>query len=657
MIKAQQGWERKKRTAPTFQTGDKVWLDGRNIKMFHPTAKLVPKRHGPFPIVRVLSPITYELRLPVQWKLHPVFHVDLLTPYRETEFHGTNYDKPPPDLIDGEEEYEVERIVASRRFGRGRKLQYLVKWKGYPDAENQWVAKEDVFAEDAIREFQGSNSDSRVHIRRVQTDPESHLPICECPLPGLNHELSEKTSLTSTPVSHAGSSSSVYFAMSPTSTDENITASAASTAASTTTTITRLRSMITPEPPYAPIEPTFRQYADTHDSIGGADLTTPEEEIRSRNALARTLGTAPATATNIASWNTVVAVATDGTPITRDELDAVMRRFPTPAAGALSSLEPEDPGYHLLSQTTGEPCNDVPLTKAEVDRLLDALPQRTAGPSPGPLPTRPCHGTAEVVAGGRPVMEEAAARACPGSTGDAQEEGGRVVAVTGDPSEEDLFPAEHPFIRLEPAARPDDMPHLCATDGTPLYKGNVSNALLHAYTHPAAPRRRARPDQPPPGFVHNRGDQYVPFVTTHNNVRRQVDFVQTIFTADPLVLGIRTDTDFVFAKPLHATPEYVFGTRPIYVMEDLEVLDEGHAHRAMIDREVAELHDVTVRADIVRYRSLAADLGYLEGHLMELERQWGELSSKKLGCIRRLEMANILARLDTQRGHILDVEG
>jgi hypothetical protein len=74
-----------------------------------------------------------------------------------------------------------------------------------------------------------------------------------------------------------------------------------------------------------------------------------------------------------------------------------------------------------------------------------------------------------------------------------------------------------------------------------------------------------------------------------------VDFIQTIFTANPLVLGIRTDTDFVFAKPLHATPEYVFGTRPIYIMEDLEVLDEGHARHAMIDREIAELHDVTVR--------------------------------------------------------------
>jgi hypothetical protein len=92
-------------------------------------------------------------------------------------------------------------------------------------------------------------------------------------------------------------------------------------------------------------------------------------------------------------------------------------------------------------------------------------------------------------------------------------------------------------------------------------------------------------------------------------------------------------------------------------MEDLEVLDEGHVRHAMIDREIVELHDVTVRAEVVRYRSLAADLVYLEGRLMELERQWGEMSSKKLGCIRRLEMANILARLETQCGNFLDVEG
>jgi hypothetical protein len=44
----------------------------------------------------------------------------LLTRYREMDFHGPNYNKPPPDLIKGAEEYEVESILNSRCHGRGR---------------------------------------------------------------------------------------------------------------------------------------------------------------------------------------------------------------------------------------------------------------------------------------------------------------------------------------------------------------------------------------------------------------------------------------------------------------------------------------------------------------------------------------------------------
>ena len=128
-----------------------------------------------------MSPVNYRLELPMQWRIHPVFHINLLTKYNETPLHGINYQCPPPELIDGEEEYEVEKVIASRRFGRGRKLQYLVKWKGYPDLDNQWVSKEDVFADEVIREFKHSNPDQEVHIRRVVDSPLPHLPSGLCP--------------------------------------------------------------------------------------------------------------------------------------------------------------------------------------------------------------------------------------------------------------------------------------------------------------------------------------------------------------------------------------------------------------------------------------------------------------------------------------------
>ena len=169
MHKAQLGWIRdKEKKHHAYRVGDQVWLDGRNIKTYHPTAKLAPKRHGPFPIKRALSTITYQLTLPEQWKIHDVFHVDLLTPYRETEFHGPNYARPPPDLIREEEQYEVEQILDEHNHRRGRKKQYLVKWKGYPNSDNQWLdAKDMENAQELIAEFHNSNHELHSYIKRA----------------------------------------------------------------------------------------------------------------------------------------------------------------------------------------------------------------------------------------------------------------------------------------------------------------------------------------------------------------------------------------------------------------------------------------------------------------------------------------------------------
>ena len=128
--------ERSTRGFTPFQKHDKVWLDGRNLKIGYQSRKLAPKREGPFEITEVLGPVTYRLKLPNQWRIHPIFHASLLSPYRETETHGINFPKPPPDLIEGDNEYEVEAIIAHKKWGRG--FRYLIKWVGYPISDNTW---------------------------------------------------------------------------------------------------------------------------------------------------------------------------------------------------------------------------------------------------------------------------------------------------------------------------------------------------------------------------------------------------------------------------------------------------------------------------------------------------------------------------------------
>ncbi len=140
-----------------FKEGQKVWLEATHLKTTHPTAKLSPRRYGPFEITKKLSHVVYQLRIPQQWKIHDVFHTALLTPYKETEEHGPNYHEPPPDVIEGEPEWEVEQIVGARRFGCSRRLQYRVRWTGYSDAHDTWETADDVHAPQLTVDFWKGN--------------------------------------------------------------------------------------------------------------------------------------------------------------------------------------------------------------------------------------------------------------------------------------------------------------------------------------------------------------------------------------------------------------------------------------------------------------------------------------------------------------------
>jgi len=62
---------------------------------------------------RCVKHVAIPDQLPETWGIHDVFHASLLTPYKETDEHGTNFLEPPPELIEGEEEWEVEQILGN----------------------------------------------------------------------------------------------------------------------------------------------------------------------------------------------------------------------------------------------------------------------------------------------------------------------------------------------------------------------------------------------------------------------------------------------------------------------------------------------------------------------------------------------------------------
>src|SRR5713226_6621496 len=134
---ASQNWSANSHPIP-YQVGDQVWLEGKNLQTTFPSYKLAPQHHRPFKITSIIQGTLCKLELPPSWKIHPVFHTSLLSPYHETATHGPNFTWPPLELIDSNAHYEVEKVLNSWFFHN--RLQYLVNWVGYPDSENLWLA-------------------------------------------------------------------------------------------------------------------------------------------------------------------------------------------------------------------------------------------------------------------------------------------------------------------------------------------------------------------------------------------------------------------------------------------------------------------------------------------------------------------------------------
>src|ERR1700686_3908514 len=102
--------------------------------------------------------------------IHPVFHVSLLEQYCPNVLPGRTQPPPPPEEIEGELEYEVEKVLDSKVV-RGRLL-YLVDWVGYSPEERTWEPSEYLEgAADAVADFH------RRHPNRPSPSDIPNLPV------------------------------------------------------------------------------------------------------------------------------------------------------------------------------------------------------------------------------------------------------------------------------------------------------------------------------------------------------------------------------------------------------------------------------------------------------------------------------------------------
>jgi len=132
-----------------FNIGDKVMLSTLHRRQEYKkkgekrAAKFFPRYDGPYNITDVHAETSnYTLELPNSPNTFPTYHASELKSFLPNDsdlFPSREVPQPQPVVTSGGlEEYHVEKIIDSRRRGKG--WQYLVRWTGYGPEHDRWLA-------------------------------------------------------------------------------------------------------------------------------------------------------------------------------------------------------------------------------------------------------------------------------------------------------------------------------------------------------------------------------------------------------------------------------------------------------------------------------------------------------------------------------------
>ena len=124
---------RHRKEAKNYKVGDKVWLKLDKQYRTGRQSRKLDWKSAKYTVTEVVN--SHSVKLDTPPGHHPVFHVDRLRLASSDPLPSQAQDdyQPLPLQVDGEDEWAVEEILSEqrKRRGRGWKLYFEVKWKGY----------------------------------------------------------------------------------------------------------------------------------------------------------------------------------------------------------------------------------------------------------------------------------------------------------------------------------------------------------------------------------------------------------------------------------------------------------------------------------------------------------------------------------------------
>ena len=141
-----------KRRSESFEinVGDLVMLSSEHIRTTRPTRKFSERYIGPYKVLEQVSKVAFRLELPLEMRrVHPVFHISLLEPFKTSNIPGRTPQPPPHLEFEDEDIFEPKQIVDSRFRNKGKKIEYRVEWAGYENHPDRYTWEPAINLKDA----------------------------------------------------------------------------------------------------------------------------------------------------------------------------------------------------------------------------------------------------------------------------------------------------------------------------------------------------------------------------------------------------------------------------------------------------------------------------------------------------------------------------
>ena len=110
---------------------------------------------GPYRVLEKVGTNAYRIDLPTSIKVYNVINASKLRKAANNPLLGQIEDKPPPIEVDGEYEWEVEKILGVRVLRR--QLRYRVKWVGVDDDPIEYLLEDLKNSPLALKDFHNQN--------------------------------------------------------------------------------------------------------------------------------------------------------------------------------------------------------------------------------------------------------------------------------------------------------------------------------------------------------------------------------------------------------------------------------------------------------------------------------------------------------------------